>query len=71
MWSILQRGRVLTASRPSEQLNINAMNKGDLFVALVFYGVVCFNEFHYLYEILRINIRIGSGTLIIQLCQIN
>lgn len=24
------------------------MNKGDLFVALVFYGVVGFNEFHYL-----------------------
>ena len=71
MDKFLQRGRVLTASRPSEQLNINAMNKGDLFVALVFYGVVCFNEFHYLYEILRINIRIGSGTLIIQLCHIN
>ena len=39
MWSILQRGRVLTAFRLSEQLNVNAMNKGDLFVALVFYGV--------------------------------
>lgn len=39
MQAILQRGRVLTAFRPSEQLNVNAMNKGDLFVALVFYGV--------------------------------
>ena len=40
MQAILQRGRVLTAFRPSEQLNINAMNKGDLFVALTFNGVI-------------------------------
>ena len=42
IYKLLQRGRVLTASRPSEQLNVNAMNKGDLFVALVFYGVGLF-----------------------------
>ena len=35
---ILQRGRILIAFGLAKQLNINAMNKDDLFVALVFLG---------------------------------
>ena len=35
-----QRGRILTAFGLIKQLNINAMNKDNLFVALVFYGVI-------------------------------
>ena len=35
---LLQRGRVLIAFGLVKQLNINAINKCNLFVALVFYG---------------------------------
>ena len=35
-----QRGRILTAFGLIKQLNISAMNKDNLFVALVFYGVM-------------------------------
>lgn len=35
---LFQRGRVLTPLGLVKQLNINAMNKDNLFVALVFYG---------------------------------
>ena len=34
----LQRGRILITFRLVKHLNINAMNKDDLFVALVFLG---------------------------------
>lgn len=37
---LLLRGRVLTPLGLVKQLNINAINKDNLFVALVFYGVV-------------------------------
>lgn len=40
MYAILQRGRVLIAFWIAKQLNISAINKYDLFVALVFYGVI-------------------------------
>ena len=36
----LQRGRVLIAFWIAKQLNISAINKDNLFVALVFYGVI-------------------------------
>ena len=36
----LQRGGILIALGLVKQLNINAMNKDNLFVALVFYGVI-------------------------------
>lgn len=40
MKQFLQRGRILITFRLVKHLNINAMNKDDLFVALVFYGVL-------------------------------
>ena len=38
MYKFLQRGRILITFRLVKHLNINAMNKDDLFVALVFLG---------------------------------
>ena len=40
-----QRGRVLIAFWIAKQLNISAINKYDLFVALVFYGVIWYGLF--------------------------
>ena len=39
---LLQRGRVLAAVNWLIQLNISAMNKDNLFVALVFYGLTLY-----------------------------
>ena len=40
MDKFLQRGGILIAFRWVKRLNISAMNKDYLFVALVFYGVI-------------------------------
>ena len=42
---LLQRGGILITFRWVKQLNISAINKGNLFVALVFYGMVCLQNF--------------------------
>ena len=45
MDKFLQRGRILIAFGLVKQLNINATNKDNLFVALVLYGAVCLRKF--------------------------